>query len=99
VRDDLAALVEDVGLATVGLGVAFGYALYSFGVGVAQLVDGLLTRTSSSSESVGAGPGLTWRVDGRLVTVDALLVGAIELAVVLAAAYLVRRAGRTRGRW
>jgi hypothetical protein len=30
------------------------------------------------------------------VTLDALLVGAIELIVVLAAAYYVRRAGRSR---
>jgi hypothetical protein len=95
VRDDLAALVKDVGLATVGLGVAFGYALFNFAGGVAQFVDGLLTR-ASSTDGTGSGLGLTWDVGHRLVTLDAMLVGAVELIVVLAAAYYVRRVGRSR---
>jgi hypothetical protein len=100
VRDDLAALVKDVGLTTIGLGVAFGYALFSFGSGVATFVDGLLTRTSSSSSdssyTIDTGPGLSWQVGHRLVTLDAMLIGAIELLVVLAAAYFLRQPGRLR---
>lgn len=94
-REELLALVKDIGLTTVGLGVAFGYALFNFAGGVAQLVDGLLTH-ASSTDGPGSGPGLTWDVGHRVVTLDALLVGAIELIVVLAAAYYVRRAGRSR---
>jgi hypothetical protein len=94
VREDLAALVKDVGLTTIGLGVALGYALLSFATGVAVFVDGLLTHVSSS-DSVGySGQGLSWLVGHRLVSLDQVLIGAIELAVVLAAVYYVRRAGR-----
>jgi hypothetical protein len=97
VRSDLRALLENVSLTTIGLGVAFGYALVSFATGVGQFVDGLLTHTSSSDDG-DYGQALTWRVGHRVLSLDTTLIGAVEIVVVLAVAYYVRRAGTSTAR-
>jgi hypothetical protein len=92
-RDDLERLFDDLTLGTLVFGIAIGWSLYSVAHGFAVLIDGLTTHLSSRegpfSETV-AGGGLSWSVGHHIVTLDALLIGLVELAVVVAAAVYLR---------
>ena len=93
VRDDLERLLDDLTLGTLVFGIAIGWSLYSAAHGFAVFIDGLTTNIPSQdspfSETI-AGGGLTWAVGHHIVTLDALLIGLVELAVVVAAAVYLR---------
>jgi hypothetical protein len=94
-RDDLDALLDDTTLTTLLLAIAIGWSLYQFAHGVGTLIDGLLTHLlPSANDSFSypiSGGALTWVVGHRLVTLDAAFIGAIELAIAVAAAVFVQR--------
>jgi uncharacterized membrane protein YjjB (DUF3815 family) len=92
VREDLDRLLRDVTLVTLALAVATGWSLYQLAHGVATFVDGLFVHLPSGGGYYPqAGLGLTWTAGHRVITLDAILVGAIELALVLLAAHRVAR--------
>lgn len=89
-------LLRDVTLVTLAFAIAIGYSLYQLAHGVAIFVDGLTTHypahTAVPLYAPPPGQGLTWEIGHRLVTLDSLFIGLIELAlVVLAAAYVKSR--------
>ena len=90
VREELDHLLEDVTLLTLTFAIALGWSLYTLAHGVAFFVDGLLDH-SNDSGLVGGGTGATWSVWHRVVTLDGIIVGLVELVVVLAVMVLVRR--------
>jgi hypothetical protein len=94
VLDELDELIRDATLTTLLLAIAIGWSLYQFAHGVGTLIDGLLTRlppgVSSFSGPISGG-ALTWVVGHRVVSLDAVLIGATELAVTVTAGVLIRR--------
>jgi hypothetical protein len=93
-RDALDRLFQDLTLVTIALAIALGWALFQFASGVSELVSTLFIEFPPSEDllrSVRLSEPLTWAVEGRILTFGPLLRGAIELAVVLAVAILVRR--------
>jgi hypothetical protein len=93
VRDDLEGILRDATLTVIAFAIALGWSLYQLAHGIAVFVDGLLTHLPvGDGQYFGSGAGgLTWVVGRRLVTLDQMAVGLIELALVLAAAAFVRR--------
>lgn len=95
-RDDLGKLLRDTTLVTLALAIGFGWSLFQLAQGVAEFID---TLTANVSKSVSLGffvevpgfGGLTWRVGNRVIVLDGILKGLIELAVVSAAAMFVQR--------
>ena len=91
-RDEIEGILRDLTLTGIAFAIAIGWSLYQLAHGIAVFVDGLLTRVPSSQGTYfGGGQGLTLVVRHRLVTLDGIVIGVIELAVVLAAAAFVRR--------
>src|SRR5262245_1071831 len=94
-RDDLDALLRDATLTTLLLAIAIGWSLYQFAHGVSTFIDGLLTHLPSGTSNPCSAPitggGLTWVVGHRIVTLDAALIGGIELVIAVAAAVIVQR--------
>src|SRR3954462_6077598 len=95
-REELDRICRDAPLTTLALGIAAGFALLDLGRGVSSFVEGLLTHRSQadgfpSSFFTGSSGGLTWQVGHRVLTLDRILTGLIELAVVAAAAIIVAR--------
>jgi hypothetical protein len=88
--DAVDAVLDDVKLTTLAFAIAIGWSVYQVGVGLAQLVDGLLAHLPGD-QSFGPQGALTWVVGHRVVSLDSLLTGLIELGVALAAAAFVRR--------
>jgi hypothetical protein len=86
-RDDLERLLDDLTLVTLALAIAAGWSLYQVAHGFATFVDAL----SVNPENVGVANGLTWVVGGRYVTLDGLVIGLLELAVVLIVAVFIAR--------
>jgi hypothetical protein len=81
---------------TLTFAIALGWSLFQFAHGVAIFVDALTTHLPPASAgrffpSYGEGVGLTWVVGSRVVTLDGVVMGLIELATVLLAAWFVRR--------
>jgi len=98
-RDDLDSLLRDTTLTTLLLAIAIGWSLYQFVHGVGTFIDGLLTHlppgVSDSFSAPISGGALTWVVGHRLVSLDAALIGAIELSIAATAAvFIQRRRGR-----
>ena len=74
-------------LVPLAIAVAFGFALWDLGQGVAYFLLGFVTETEYTF-----GRALTWNVGGRLIDLSTLARALIELAVVgLAAWVLLRR--------
>ncbi len=93
-RDALDRLLRDVTLLTLAFAVAAGWSLHQLAHGIATFVDLLLTRVPGGSSTyfpAFSGFGLTWVVRHRVVSLDGIVMGAIELAVVLLAAFWVAR--------
>jgi hypothetical protein len=93
-REDLDRLLDDLTLMTLGLAIALGWSLYQVAHGVAVLLDGLSTHLAPQEDpfsSVVAGGGMTWAIGHHILTLDQLVVGLIELAVVLAVALWLSR--------
>lgn len=98
-KDELDGLLEDVRLFTIAFAIALGWSLFQLAHGVATFIDGLLIHLPQGSPGSGSffgqGSGLTWSVGRRIVTLDGILMGLVELALVLLVAVLVRsRVGR-----
>jgi hypothetical protein len=94
--DFLDRLIRELSLATLAFGIAGGWALFQVAQGVADTVATLLSEPPEGAHSFVGSQPLTWFVGDRILTLNALLRGLIELAVVLAAAAFVTR--RQHGR-
>jgi hypothetical protein len=92
-REDLERLLRDTTLTTLALAIAVGWSLFQVCHGTATLVDGLTTHVNNAGTDGFAinGYGMTWAVGHRLLSLDSLVVGLVELAVALAVAVFVRR--------
>ena len=95
-KEELDHLLRDTTLFTLTVAIALGWSLFQFAHGVATFVDALTTHLPPASASrfipsYGDGVGLTWVVGGRVVTLDGVVMGLIELATVLLVAWFVRR--------
>ena len=89
-REDLESLLDDITLMTLALAIAIGWSLFNLSRGVADLVNGLLTHVSPSDSGLFAS-SVEWTIGHRILDLEGLLYGAIELAVALSAALLVVR--------
>ena len=90
--------LDDGLVVTLTLAIAGGSALYQTALGAAYLVDGFLGHDRGRNFT-GLGGNLTWTVGHRVLTVDQLLMGIVELGVVVAVgAYLKHRSERHTGR-
>jgi hypothetical protein len=97
-RADLEKLLRDTTLVTLALAIGFGWSLYHLAQGIAQFID-TLTANVPKDEPLGyfepgSSGGLTWRVGHRVLTLDGILQGLIELAVVATVAVLISRRAR-----
>jgi hypothetical protein len=93
-KADLRRLLADATLVTLALAIALGWSLYQFAQGAATFVDALTTNLPAGThDSVPYfdGGGLTWFVGDRIVTLDGMVRGAIEVGVVVLVAVVVRR--------
>jgi hypothetical protein len=90
-RADLERLLDDVTLVTLALAIAIGWSLFQVAHGFGVFVDGLLTHVPPGSGGVAFGSGLEWVVGRRVVDLDQLLLGVVELALTVGAALLVTR--------
>ena len=89
-RDRIDTLLGEDSLVMIAFAIAFGWSLFQVAHGVATFIDGLGTHYPAGESGFVVG-GLTWIVDRRLITLDSLLEGVIELAVVVAAWMVVSR--------
>ncbi|HEV2590796.1 MAG TPA: hypothetical protein VGU02_02785 [Gaiellaceae bacterium] len=94
-RSDLEKMLHDTTLTTFALAIGFGWSLYQLAHGISEFIDALtahLPPDTTNPGIVGAyGGGLTWITGRRVITLDRILQGLIELGVVTAVALLVRR--------
>ena len=93
-RSELDGLLRDITLRTLTFAIALGWSLFQLARGVASFIDALLTHLPSSAADApyftGQDGGLTWVVGRRVVALDGILLGLVELAFVLAVAAVVR---------
>jgi hypothetical protein len=99
-REHIDRLLAQTSIVTLALGVAIGWSLFQVARGVADLVQGLLTKYPSGSGlfAYHASQPATWIVHGRVLTLTTLISGMVELAVVLVAAALIARRTALRTR-
>ncbi|HEX5449939.1 MAG TPA: hypothetical protein VFW85_07770 [Gaiellaceae bacterium] len=96
-RDDLEKLIRDTSLVTLALAIGFGWSLYQLAHGIAGTLDALTAHLPPNTSNpgyigVGAyGGGVTWISGRRIITLDGILQGLIELAAVTLVAVLVQR--------
>ena len=94
--EDLDRILQDATLVTIAFGIAIGWSLYQLVHGIAFFIDGLTVNLPSSSPnglipySTQSG-GLTWVVGHRIIALDGIVIGLIELGAVLLVAMAVRR--------
>jgi hypothetical protein len=96
-REHIDRLLAQSSIITLALGVAIGWSLFQVAKGVADLVEGLLTKYPSGSQYIvyQNGQAATWIVGRRVLTFTTLISGTVELAVVLlVAALIAHRAAR-----
>jgi hypothetical protein len=94
-RDELDRFLEDVTLLTVAFAIALGWSLYSVAHGVANCIDELTVHYPPSDQSSFPSGGnangeLSWDLGRHVITLDPILVGLLQLAIVLAVAMYVR---------
>ena len=92
-REHIDRLLAQTSLVTLALGVAIGWSLFQVAKGVADLVEGLLTKYPSGSQVLAFqnAQAATWIVGRRVLTFTTLITGAVELAVVLVVSALIAR--------
>lgn len=99
-REHIDRLLAQSSIVKLALGVAIGWSLFQVAKGVADLVNGLLTKYPSGSQfsAYQNSQAVTWIVGRRVLTFTTLISGMVELAVMLlVAAWIVRRTDlRTR---
>ena len=90
-REHIDRLLAQTSIVTLALGVAIGWSLFQVANGVADLVQGLLTKFPSGSGLLAyhSSQPATWIVRGRVLTFTTLITGVVELAVVLLVAALM----------
>ena len=96
VKAELDHLLRETTLLVLAFAIALGWSLFQFAHGVATFVDALTTHLPPTSArtflpSYSDGVGLTWVVGRRVVTLDGVVTGLIEIATVLLVAWFVRR--------
>jgi len=90
VRDHLDRILHDATFTAVALAIAAGWSLYQVALGIADIVEGLLTHYPSIEYAAVNGQALTWRIgQDHLLTIDQLMKGSVELCVVLLAAIFI----------
>lgn len=92
-RDKLDKLLQDLTLLTLAFAIALGWSLYQVAHGVGTFVDGLSTHLPGGDVHTYTsyqGAGLTWIVGHRIVVLDGIVTGLVELAVVIGIAAFVR---------
>ena len=92
-RDELEALLRDATVTVIAFAIALGWSLYQLVHGVATFVDALTTHVPNGDIPYypSTGAGLTWVIHRRIVSLDGIVMGLIEVALVLAVAAFVRR--------
>ena len=90
-REHIDRLLAQTSITTLALGVAIGWSLFQVAKGVADLVEGLLTKYPSGSQLIAYQDSqvATWIVRGRVLTFTTLISGTVELALVLLVAALI----------
>lgn len=81
-------VLRDATVTGLAFAIAIGWSLFRVAQGVATFVEGLSTHASFGGEV--AGGAMTWTVGHHFVSLDGIVTGLIELAVVLAVAAIVR---------
>ena len=95
-QDELARLLRDATLLTLATAIAIGWSLFQFARGVATFLDALTTHLPPQISGrfipySNEGVGLTWVVGGRVISLDGMFIGLVEVATVLLVAVVVRR--------
>jgi hypothetical protein len=85
---ELENILRDVTMTGLAFAIAIGWSLLQVAQGVSTFVEGLATHVSDQG-SFAAG-AMTWTVGHHVLTIDGLVTGLVELAVVLATAAYVR---------
>jgi hypothetical protein len=100
VRARRGELIQDLTLLTLAFAIALGSSLYQLAHGVGTFVDGLTTHLPGGdihTYTSYQGAGLTWIVGHRILVLDGIVTGLVELAVVIGIAAFVRGRFAPRG--
>ena len=89
--EGLERLLRDATFLTSTFGIALGWSLFQVAQGVGELVSTLLTPDQDLFAGATDSLPLTWDIGGRVLTLHALVIGLVELAVVALVAALVLR--------
>ncbi|HEY4346668.1 MAG TPA: hypothetical protein VGM80_03700 [Gaiellaceae bacterium] len=89
---ELENILRDVTMTGLAFAIAIGWSLLQVAQGVSTFVEGLATHVSDQGSYAGsfAAGAMTWTVGHHVLTIDGLVTGLVELAVVLATAAYVR---------
>jgi hypothetical protein len=90
-------LLRDLTLVTIALAIALGWSLFRFASGVSQMISTLLTDYPNADGLLRASEfqePLTWSIGDRILTLGALMRGAVEFGTVMLVALLVRKRQR-----
>jgi len=91
-REELERLLDDVTLLTLTFAIALGWSLYQLAHGIALFIDGLFNHLPPGSNGAyltAVGTGASWVVGHRIVALDGVIIGLVELIAVLGAILLV----------
>jgi hypothetical protein len=95
-QDELVRFLRDATLLTLAFAIAIGWSLFQFAHGVATFLDALTAHLPPEGNNrfvpfYNEGGGLTWVVGRRVISLDGMFIGLMEVAVVLLVAVIVRR--------
>ena len=95
-RDHIDSFLDQTTLVALALAIAVGWSLFQVAKGVADFVNGLLTKYPPGTELslVANSQPATWIVHGRLLTFTTFIEGAVEFAFVVFVAVWVGRQSR-----
>ena len=96
---DLRRLLDEASLLTLALALALGWSVWNLAQSIATFIDRLLLHLPAhQGADIGfayayatSGGALTWVVHRRLISLDGIVTGLIEVAAVLLVAVLVIR--------
>jgi large-conductance mechanosensitive channel len=99
-REHIDRLLAQASIVTLALGVAIGWSLFQVARGVADVVQGLLTKNPDGLQFTAYqnSQPATWIVGGRVLTFTTLISGIVELAIMLLVAALIARRTALRTR-
>jgi large-conductance mechanosensitive channel len=99
-REHIDRLLAQASIVTLALGVAIGWSLFQVARGVADVVQGLLTKNPGGLQFAAYqnSQPATWIVGGRVLTFTTLISGIVELAIMLLVAALIARRTALRTR-